>query len=331
MSGKLTIATFNVESLDDDERGVADFGARVEALRGKLLALGADVVCLQEVDAQRVDKRGPRLLRALERVLESTPYAAYHVASTLSDRGHPFDVHNLVTVSRFPILATEQLCNDLVEEPIVRLSTEDEAVGPRALKWTRPLLYTLIAAPGGEPLHVVNLHLRAPLAAAIQGHKLSAFVWDSTAAWSEGFFVSTVQRVGEALEARLLVDRIFDADARALVVLAGDFNAEPDEMPQRIVRASVDDTQNDALRYRALAGMESLLPPGGAHTVIHGGRRVLFDNLLVSARLASELESACALNDDLVDEVLAFESGADVAGSFHAPLVATLRWPPAPG
>jgi len=66
---RLRIATFNVENLDEPRRHGVSLDERIAVLRPQLLALRADVLCLQEVNAQ--DRRDPQhALRALDRLLE---------------------------------------------------------------------------------------------------------------------------------------------------------------------------------------------------------------------------------------------------------------------
>jgi len=47
------IATFNLENLGDGANDERDLAFRIEALRPQLMRLEADVLCLQEVNAQK--------------------------------------------------------------------------------------------------------------------------------------------------------------------------------------------------------------------------------------------------------------------------------------
>jgi len=321
----LRIATFNLENLGD-----ADLAGRIAALRPRLLALRADVLCLQEVNGQKAGRQ--RVLSALAALFDGTPYAGYEIVSTLSADGDPADVHNLVVASRLPVRARSQLRHDLVERPSYHVATAVPAAdGPGAVEWERPLLIVEIALPDGRTLNILNLHLRAPLAAPVAGQKLAPFAWRTTAGWAEGFFLAALKRAGQALEARLAVDRILDADPRALVVVAGDLNADAYEMPLRILRADPDDTGNPALADRALAAAEEAVPAAARFTVLHGGRRLLLDHLLVSAGLAERLVATEIANDGLADEAGAEGLAGAGGGSFHAPLVAAFDLPGAVG
>lgn len=325
MASDFRIATFNLESLDDGP-DAPDFAARAAILRSQLLRLEADILCLQEVHGQAEPGGGPRRLRALDRLLAGTPYAGFHrVATTGRDGTGPIDVHNLVTLSRFPVVASAQIHHQLVPPPLHRTATAEPSAGTAsAVAWDRPLLHVEIALDGGRPLHVVNLHLRAPLAAFLPGQKESAFVWKTAGGWAEGFFLAAVKRAGQALEARLLLERLFDADPEALVAVCGDLNADLREMPTRILCADPSDTGNPALAGRALAPVEGPAGPKDRYSLVHAGRRSMLDHLLVSRGLAQFCRHASVHNEALRDETVA-DAGA--AGSFHAPVVARFVLP----
>ena len=57
----MIVASYNLDSLDDSADDPRDFGARVAALRQKLRALNADVLCLQEIQGQK--SSGPSCAR----------------------------------------------------------------------------------------------------------------------------------------------------------------------------------------------------------------------------------------------------------------------------
>lgn len=315
------IATFNLESLDEDGGG-PDLDARIAVLRPQLLRLDADILCLQEVNGQSDRKHAPRSLRALDRLLETTPYASFNSCFTKGRGGDgALDVHNLVVLSRFSILHSVQIHHQLIAPPHHRLATALPPSGVAdPVSWDRPLLHAELELAPGRHLHVLNLHLRAPLAASIPGHKESAFAWKSTAGWAEGFFIAAVKRAGQALEARLLVDRLFDTDPAALIAVCGDLNADFHEVPVRILRADPGDTGNVALAVRALAPAEGAAGPEARFSVRHGARRIMLDHLLVSRTLAPHCRHAEVHNEALDDETR--PNAPSRPGSFHAPLVA---------
>jgi endonuclease/exonuclease/phosphatase family metal-dependent hydrolase len=317
------LATFNLESFDVSARDPAGFERRLAALRPLLLRLDADVLCLQEVNAQRVAPHEPRRFVALDRLLAGTGYATYHRAHTVDPAaGRPSDVHNLATLSRWPIAVSRQVFHDIMagwtwQPP----PSGDTRLPPVQVAWDRPLLYCRIAAPDGVPLHVVNLHLRAPRAAHLDAAKRRA-TWRSSAAWAEGLFLAIQKRAGQALEARLLVERLFDDDPLARIVVCGDLNADEHEMPLRLLQAATDDSGGFAAR--ALAPLEDRVPAASRHSVIHGRRRLMLDHILASPAIAVRCVDVDILNADLPDETAVPEG---FAGSLHAPLVATFDLP----
>jgi endonuclease/exonuclease/phosphatase family metal-dependent hydrolase len=322
MSGQvLRIATFNLESLDDDA-----LTTRIAVLRPALVRLRADILCLQEVNGQRTARGHSRRLTALSALISETPYAAYQMISTLTVEGHPAERHNLVILSRLPLVDHAQVRHDFVERPLYRPATASpRSDRPEPIEWERPLLHAEVAV-GAKSLHVINLHLRAPLAAPVAGQKLSPFSWRTVGGWAEGFFLAGMKRAGQALEARLLTERLLDADSDALLVVAGDLNSDIYEVPLRILRAEFEDVGNVAVSSRALFPVEEVIPPARRFTVLHHGRRLMLDHLLVSAKLRNYLICAESLNQGLADEVDSAGEGA-VGGSFHAPLFAEFVLP----
>lgn len=322
----MRIATFNLESLDIEAGGEAAFERRAAVLRPQLEALAADVLCLQEVNGQHVAGRPERELTALSRLLAETSYDSYDlVASAARDapnrhKGGVADVHNLVILSRRPVHRGEALRHRLVPPlPYRAVTAEPEGECDLTLEWDRPLLHVELETDSGEKLHVINLHLRSPLASPIPGQKLSAGKWASLGGWAEGFFTATIRRSGQALEARLLVERIFEAEPEALIAVCGDLNAGEEETPSRTLQARPEDSGNPALAGRALEALELRLPEAERFTVIHGGRRRMLDHILCSPALAARCCGIMADNRSLPDET---EMAADDPRSNHAPLVA---------
>lgn len=325
---RLRLATFNLESLDDRPDLVPALAERIAILRPQLLRLDADILCLQEVNGQETGKHAPRRLLALDALLAATPCAGYHRAATLTKDGDAADVHNLVTLSRFPFAETRQIRHDYVAPPLYRPVTAiPPAKDATAIEWDRPILYTASTLPGGKRFHVLNLHLRAPLASFVAGQKLAPFVWKSAAGWAEGFYIAAMKRTGQALEARLVVDRLFDADPEALIAAAGDFNAEARETPVQALRADSEETGNEILALRALQPLERDVAQAQRYSVLHHGQYLMLDHLLVSQSLRRRRRKTEIHNEALADEYVAYTSGRKAPESFHAPVVAEFELP----
>lgn len=303
----MIIASYNLDSLDDTGEDPRDFGARLAVLRPKVAALSADILCLQEVQAQRIGSK--RRLRALDRLLEHTPYAGHHRVHTAKETGRLADVHQLVIVTRYPVLRWGTVCHELVPRfpaPLVHGAGGGDPIG-----WDRPFLYALVDLGEGARLWVINLHLRAPIAARVPGGRRHG-AWRTTPLWAEGFFRASLMRIGQALEIRLFIDRIFDADPRALLCVCGDFNAEGAEMPLRLIRADPQDTGAPSLARRRLVPLER----GGAST-LHAGQPMRPDHLLASVELAARHRRS-----DLVNRGLPDDTNTAAPDSSHAPILA---------
>lgn len=318
------VATFNLENLDDGPEADPAFDARLAILRPQLQRLRADVLCLQEVNAQKPVPRQPRVATSLDRLLEGTSYAAFERVSTVGPGGAgPADRHNLVVLSRFAIESHDQIRHDFISPPMHRRASGTGDDTARPVEWDRPALHATLRLPSGEPLHVINLHLRAPLAAFIEGEKTSPFAWKTVGGWAEGYFLAAMKRSGQALEVRLLVEQLFDADPAALIVVCGDFNAEENEVPVRILQGREEDTGNGALADRTLILTEHSLAPELRFSVVHHGRRQMLDHVLISRGLSAWYRETEIHNEDLGDELVAYREVEHSPDSYHAPIVAS--------
>lgn len=313
----MRLATFNIDNLDLPSRGEVPFGKRVAALRPLLERVAADILCLQEVNGQHVREAPERRLVALDLLLEGTRYAAYHRATTRGTNGRGVaSVHNLVTLSRFPIREDREVRHQYVGPLRYR---ETGGKGEPVL-FDRPLLLTDIELPGERHLDVVNLHLRAQRASLIPGEKVDSATWSTTSGWAEGYFISSLKRTGQALELRLLVDDILTREPGRMIAVAGDFNAEDDETPVRLARAGEEDTGNARLAPRALTVLDRAVPaPRRWSEVYH---RRMFDHILASRALCERVLRVDVLNEELAAEEKAAGPEGVLATSCHAPVVA---------
>lgn len=326
MGHTMRLATFNLDCFGARAASRSAADARVSALRDALAGLRADVLCLQEVNAQtdRTKPGGPRSLEALKRLIDGTVYESFDWrTSTGRSRRGPMDVHNLVVLSRYRIGEHRQIWHDLVPPPVYRSATADPPqTEPSEHGWDRPFVHAVLEPDGAHPLHVLNLHLRAPLAAFVPGQKQGPFAWKTARGWAEGFYLATLKRVGQALEARFVVDTILDADPEARIVVCGDMNADAVEMPVRILCADTEDTGNPGLADRMLVPVERIAPEADRYSVIHAGHKHMLDHILVSRALADRCRKVEIHNSDLPDEVFDEAALGDTWASNHAPLVA---------
>ena len=322
------IATFNVENLGEPPGGVPPLKDRIAILRPQLIRLRADILCLQEVDGQPIGEGKRRELKALDALLEGTPYAAYHRSHTVSGSrgGGVRDKHNLVVLSRFPIEEAGQIRHDLVPAPLYRrVTAHPPPSAPEVIDWDRAFVYARIRVAEDRVVTLVNLHLRASRAAWVAGQKSDSHYWRSVPGWAEGYFLAAVKQAGQALEVRLFIDQLFDADPDALVAVLGDFNAGLHETPVRTIRGDEEDTGNGRLAPRMLVPLERSLPESNRFSVIHGGRPQMLDHILVSQGLLAWYRGGEIHNEALGDELSTPAVVRGIPASLHAPVVASFE------
>jgi endonuclease/exonuclease/phosphatase family metal-dependent hydrolase len=318
----LRIATFNLENLDDRPGMKPTLQERAAIMRPQLQRVRADILCLQEVHSQ--GPSGARTLAALDALVSGTDYAGFHRATTVTTDGQPYDQRNLVVLSRHPITAVAVLRDSDGPRPRYQFVTADPPdTTAGALTWERPILHCRVEPPGLPPIEVVNLHLKSKLATTVAGQKLDWMRWRSPAAWAEGSFVSTMKRVGQALQVRMHVDALFDAHGDlALIAVCGDFNADAQEVTMRAICGPVEETGNPAHAPRVLVPCENNIPESARYSLLHLGRGVMLDHVIVSRGLLRWFDHAEIHNEALPDESGAFRTDRNFPESDHAPVIA---------
>ncbi|NKX52299.1 endonuclease, partial [Arthrobacter deserti] len=114
------IATFNLENFDETGPGVRpSLQERVALMRPQILRLRADVAFFQEVNGQERPGR-PRALLALAELLQGTNLEGAQLVSTRPQDDAVYNERNLVIATHLPVLAVEQLSNDLVARLMYR-------------------------------------------------------------------------------------------------------------------------------------------------------------------------------------------------------------------
>jgi endonuclease/exonuclease/phosphatase family metal-dependent hydrolase len=323
----LRIATFNLENFDEtdpDERPSLD--ERIALMRPQIERLRADVVCFQEVNGQERDGE-PRGLAALEALLDGTDLEGAELVSSQTQAGEVYDQRNLVVASNLPIVSSAQIRNELVAAPEYRRLTADPPdTEAKVIGIERPIQHVVIdVGEDGmqtELLHVINVHLKSKLPTSIPGQKVDNFTWRTASGWAEGFFLSSMKRMSQALEVRWLVDQILDEDLDASIIVAGDFNAEPNEVPVLAIRGDVESTGNGDLARRVLVPIEQTIPEPSRFTLIYQGRGEMIDHMLVTRNLLATYRGSEIHNEVLHDESLAFAVDRKFPESDHAPVVA---------
>lgn len=323
----LKIATFNVENLDEStSRYNPALAERIPTLRGMLKRLDADILCLQEVHGQELPNHRPddpqRELSALETLIIDTQYAHYHLVHTVTSDNQPYDKRNLVTLSRWPIVEFGQHKHHHLDKLAYRKATAIPDESAKDISWERPILHAKIQIPEVGEVHVINLHLKSRIASNVNGQKVNNYTWKSAAGWAEGYFLSSVKRVGQALETRILIDDIFSHTADANIVVCGDFNAEPGEVPIEALCGRVENTGNPDLRHRVMLPCSLAIAESLRFSHLHHGQGNLLDHMLISQSMYNRFVKAAIFNENLHDESLPFAVDKKYPESDHAPFLA---------
>jgi len=324
---EIRIATFNLENFDETAAGEwPSLAERLTLMRPQIVRLRANIACFQEVNGQERPNQ-PRSLLALTELLAGTNLAGAQLPSTRTTNNEVYDERNLVVATTFAVLNIEQLRNDLVD-PLSyrRLTANPPDAAAVTISIERPILHVQLDLPNGTRLHVINVHLKSKIPTDIPGQKIDNYTWRSADAWAEGSFLSSMKRMSQALEVRRLVDQILDADPNAQIVVAGDFNAAPDEVPVMAIRGDVENTGNPDLVGRVLVPIEHTIPAPARYTLYHQGRGEMLDHMLITRNLLAHYRGSEIHNEVLHDESAAFAIDRKYPESDHAPAVATFAF-----
>ena len=313
------IATFNLENLDDKDQ--KQFEERKKVLQPMIERINADLLFLQEVNK----------LQALDELIEGTVYQKYNEEHTLTKGGFPYATRNLVTLSRYPIKDRNQYHHNLVSKPMWRKAT---SVPPeptaKEITWERPILHCEIKLAGNRVLHAINLHLKSKNPTSIKGQQDDEkyYVWKSHEGWAEGYFLSSVKRVGQALETRKLIQQLLKPNPLGtLIVVGGDFNAEIGSVPFKTIVGSVKDTNNPDLRPSVMVPCEYNIPREQRFSLLYHGEGAMLDHITVSNALYPHWVRTDIFNELLPDKSVAFTSDIEFPESDHAPVIAIFKFP----
>jgi predicted extracellular nuclease len=245
-----------------------------------------------------------------------------------ADGSEVYDERNLVILSRFDISAHHQYKNDFAFAPLYRKVTEEPREDKaKEVAWERPILYAKVSLAGSNVLHVVNVHLKSRIPTNIDGQKVGSYAWKTASGWTEGYFLSSMKRVGQALETRMLIDSLFDENEDAHIAVCGDFNADLEDVPVAAIRGNVEDTGNVNLVKRIMVPCEQTIPEPSRFSLYHHGKGCMLDHLLVSRSLLAFYRGSEIHNEVLHDESVSYATDKKYPESDHAPVVADFELP----
>lgn len=201
------------------------------------------------------------------------------------------------------------------------MTSDEDSPAPRDIGWERPVLQTDVQMADGSVIHVLNVHFKSRIPTNIPGQKVNAYTWRSASAWAEGYFVSSMKRVGNAFGVRKIVDGLFEAEREARVLVVGDFNAEPDQVPVLAIRGRVEDTGNGELAHATLFPCQNAIAEDARYSLLHHGKGSMFDHMLASRSLFGFFRGAEIHNELIHDESVAFATDTKFPEPDHAPVI----------
>jgi endonuclease/exonuclease/phosphatase family metal-dependent hydrolase len=332
----IRLATFNLEELDDVPSAKPTLAERIRVMRPQLDRLRPDIVCLQEVHGQGAENQ-PRQLEALDQLVAGTPLAGFHRVNTTTNAGDVERFRNLVILSRFAFIGpAEEISQNKLQGPpqYRRVTAIPPDAAAQSITWERPILKVRIDLGQNRVLHVLNVHMKSKIPSTIPGqfHRRGSFnVFHTSSAWAEGVFISAMKRIGQAMEARIVIDELFDAaeaaGEEALIAICGDFNDDNNQTPMKAIRGPIEEIGNEALLNRIMIPCEQNIPEPARYSLLHLGHGEMIDHILVSRGMLRFFRGTEIHNETLPDESGAFRTDKQFPESDHAPVVATFELP----
>ena len=316
------IGTFNFDNLDDKDP--VEFNRRKPVLKSMLERMNADLLLLQEIHS----------INALSELIRDTRYEdenfnIEYTRTKTSGRTQPYSKRNLVIMSKYPIQNLQHYHHDLVEKPKWKILTKDPPAVNDEVTWERPILCCEIKLGNNKVIHAINLHLKSKIPVSIEGQQNPAKYWEwlSIYGWAEGFFISSIKRVGQALETRMLVDKIFKNDPEASIIVAGDLNAEIDSVPFRTITGSMREVSNPDLGPYIMIPCEYNIPSDQRYSLLHHGKGNMLDHVIASKSFYPYWRETEIFNELIPDKSIAFSYPEYYPESDHAPVIAEFELP----
>ena len=298
-------ATFNALDFFTPQPRHADrFGEKLAWTADLLARLDADAIALQEIgDADVLD----RLVAALNARI-ANPGAPYvSIVGTADQRGIRCAILARVPVVEARVHTTDQL-------PFPVFQEGDVFPFPARLPLRRGIVHAKVATAVGL-VHLLAVHFKSGRPVALKGPGGEAIAWRTVRARGEADLRALVMRSAEALFVRGLVDELLEADARAQVVVLGDFNDGVDSTPVGLVRGV-------GSRHGLLHACAQIVPEPQRFSLIYRGQKLLLDHVLASEGLRGKLARVDIANEALRDHGSKGDDDAPIVDSDHAPVVA---------
>jgi endonuclease/exonuclease/phosphatase family metal-dependent hydrolase len=311
----VTVATWNVENLflPGGPSGPSSedvYVRKLAYLAATIAAIGADVVCLQEIGGED----------PLADLAAATGGVLQHRAiGQPDDRGIRVGL-----ISRFPVLERFDWVDfppgglPRIEDPDGRVLT---AMGRGALE----AVLDLGTLAGGSRLRVVTAHLKSKILSFPNG-RFFPLNEDERA---RGAGYALTRRAAEAVAVRVQLNRWMPREPDIPVVLAGDLNDEPTAVTTTLLSGPEDGNPNrpDLGDPYRLYNVADRIPAERAFSRIYRDRRELIDHIMISRPLLLAGVTADAFVDDLVGITEDVDSRRDAVRPDHAPLWARINWP----
>jgi len=307
----LSISTLNLENLTKPKSSAKEtekqqYERRLSMLRDIVLRLDADILALQELTTPAALDD----LFALGFTNSFKPYKKPYVVGKPAERG-----------VRCAVLSRFETGPKIDHETGARFTWPDRNID-WPLEWDRPLLEVPIKVNANLTITLLVVHLKSRMVTFPERVDSRKYQWPSLKKYAQGSFVSTLRRVGQAMDLREKLDAVFERDREANIVVLGDFNENLQSVTLDTIIGDNIGANNTELWDFELVPCELSLPIEKQYTYIFRGKGTMLDHILISKSMLPFFKSATVYNELLKEEHVPYRGEKFFPEPDHAPVIA---------
>jgi len=313
----LSISTLNVENLSkpkpsESEAKKQQYKQRLSLLRDIIFRLDADILALQELIS-------PKALDDLFGLNFPSPFQPYkkpYVIGKPAERG-----------VRCAVLSRFESGPKIDHETVAKFTWPDRGIEWQ-LEWDRPLLQVPVKVNSNLVITLFVVHLKSKMVTFPTGVDYSRYEWPNLKYYAQGSFLSTLRRVGQAMDLREKLDAVFERDPEANIVVLGDFNDGLGSVTLDTIVGDHIGANNTKLWDFELVPCELSLPTEKQYTYIFRGKGIMLDHILISKNMLPFFKFATVYNELLKEEHVPYRGEKFFSEPDHAPVIAYFTYQP---
>lgn len=275
-------------------------GARIEHFAKLFSQINADILLLQEVASKTV----------IEEIIRKSGIGYSYFFANPDNVG----VGNVVLYKEKPL--TYETIPAVSSLPVF-VAGDSDILGSRI--WPRRDFVHLETNFKGKTMHVLGVHIKSNFLMPQKSSDGTVLSMDDQISSADGLIRSEMFRYSQAKKLREVIDSLFSSDPKAMIVVAGDYNAEVNDSVYRIIKGVIADRPNSLFATSSRIDKNRRFSMAAADSKPSR----LVDHILVSKNIESSIVGVQILNSDIRANNNTAPIPTSIA-SDHAPIVIEL-------